>query len=70
MTTDFFRELAAVLEQTRDATPADHPVRQLLATCQALRAWATTRTAEFAWTSTCGRPAASLSLTPRTSPPR
>ncbi|QVQ52830.1 TetR/AcrR family transcriptional regulator [Spiractinospora alimapuensis] len=49
VTTDFYRELAETLEGARDAVPAEEPMRRLLATCRALRGWATTHTAEFGW---------------------
>jgi AcrR family transcriptional regulator len=49
VTADFFRELAATMEQARDAR-ADAPIGdRLLAACRAMRAWATAHPAEFGW---------------------
>ncbi|GAA0942683.1 TetR/AcrR family transcriptional regulator [Nonomuraea longicatena] len=49
VTADFFRELAAAMEQACDAR-ADEPVGdRLVAACRAMRAWATTHPAEFGW---------------------
>ncbi|MEZ7125456.1 TetR/AcrR family transcriptional regulator [Nonomuraea sp. AD125B] len=49
VTADFFRELAAVMEQARDAR-ADAPTGdRLLAACRAMRAWAIAHPAEFGW---------------------
>ncbi|RJL35693.1 TetR/AcrR family transcriptional regulator [Bailinhaonella thermotolerans] len=49
VTADFFRELAAVMEQARDVR-ADAPIGdRILAVCRAMRAWATTHPAEFGW---------------------
>ncbi|MFI6742102.1 TetR/AcrR family transcriptional regulator [Nonomuraea sp. NPDC050451] len=49
VTADFFRELAAAMEQARDAR-ADEPIGdRLLAACRAMRAWAIAHPAEFGW---------------------
>ncbi|NRQ38935.1 TetR/AcrR family transcriptional regulator [Nonomuraea sp. NN258] len=49
VTADFFRELAAVMEQARDAR-ADAPTgNRLLAVCRAMRTWAIAHPAEFGW---------------------
>ncbi|WP_063061455.1 TetR/AcrR family transcriptional regulator [Nocardia sienata] len=49
VTADFFDELAAAMEQARDAR-ADAPVgERILAACRAMRAWAITHPAEFGW---------------------
>lgn len=49
VTADFFRELADVMEQARDAR-ADAPTGdRLLAACRAMRAWAVAHPAEFGW---------------------
>ncbi|MGP3991316.1 TetR/AcrR family transcriptional regulator [Streptomyces sp. 3N207] len=49
VTADFFSELAAAMEQARDARP-DAPVDdRILAVCRAMRAWAIGHPAEFGW---------------------
>ncbi|MBB6347319.1 TetR/AcrR family transcriptional regulator [Nonomuraea muscovyensis] len=49
VTADFFRELAAAMEQARDAH-ADAPTgERILAVCRAMRAWAIVHPAEFGW---------------------
>ncbi|WP_431917961.1 TetR/AcrR family transcriptional regulator [Nonomuraea jabiensis] len=49
VTADFFRELAAAMEQARDAH-ADAPIgERILAVCRAMRAWAIAHPAEFGW---------------------
>ncbi|MEV4475870.1 TetR/AcrR family transcriptional regulator [Nonomuraea sp. NPDC049504] len=49
VTADFYRELAATMEQARDAR-ADAPVgERLLAACRAMRTWAVAHPAEFGW---------------------
>lgn len=47
VTADFYRELAGEMEAARDAH--DTPTLRLLATCRALRGWATSHPAEFRW---------------------
>lgn len=47
VTADFYRELAEEMEAARDAY--DTPVLRLLATCRAMRFWATSHPAEFRW---------------------
>lgn len=44
---DLYDELTEVLEQVRDATPADRPGLRLLSVARAFRDWATTHHAEF-----------------------
>jgi AcrR family transcriptional regulator len=49
VTADFFRELAAAMEQTRDRH-AEAPLDdRILSVCRAMRAWATAHPAEFGW---------------------
>lgn len=49
VTADFFGELAAAMEQARDAR-ADAPVgERILAVCRAMRGWAVAHPAEFGW---------------------
>ncbi|GAB3569183.1 TetR/AcrR family transcriptional regulator [Amycolatopsis endophytica] len=49
VTAGFFRELAAAMEQARDAR-ADAPVgERIVAVCRAMRAWAIAHPAEFGW---------------------
>ncbi|MGK8525101.1 TetR-like C-terminal domain-containing protein [Nocardia asteroides] len=49
MTADLFDELAAAMEQVRDAD-ADAPIgERILAVCRAMRAWAIAHPAEFGW---------------------
>ncbi|SCL65395.1 transcriptional regulator, TetR family [Micromonospora citrea] len=49
VTARFFREMAAAMEQARDAR-ADAPVGdRILAACRAMRAWAVAHPAEFGW---------------------
>ncbi|UAK33070.1 TetR/AcrR family transcriptional regulator [Nocardia asteroides] len=49
VTADLFDELAATMEQVRDAH-ADAPIgERILAVCRAMRAWAITHSAEFGW---------------------
>ncbi|CAM4120184.1 TetR/AcrR family transcriptional regulator [Nocardia ninae] len=49
VTADFFDELAAAMEQVRDAR-AHAPVgERILAVCRAMRTWAITHPAEFGW---------------------
>ncbi|MDF2705016.1 MAG: TetR family transcriptional regulator [Nonomuraea muscovyensis] len=49
VTADFFRELAAAMEQARDAH-ADAPIgERILAVCRTMRAWAIAHPAEFGW---------------------
>lgn len=49
VTAGFFRELAAAMEQARDAA-ADEPIRdRLLTVCRAMRTWAVAHPAEFGW---------------------
>ncbi|MBP2191378.1 TetR/AcrR family transcriptional regulator [Nocardia goodfellowii] len=49
VTADFFDELAAAMEQVRDAR-AEAPVgERILAVCRAMRTWAITHPAEFGW---------------------
>lgn len=49
VTADLFDELAATMEQVRDAH-ADAPIgERILAVCRAMRAWAITHPAEFGW---------------------
>jgi AcrR family transcriptional regulator len=49
VTAGFFRELATVMEQARDAH-ADAPIdERMLAVCRAMRTWAITHPAEFGW---------------------
>jgi AcrR family transcriptional regulator len=47
VTADFYRELIEEMETARDAH--DTPAPRLLATCRALRVWATSHPAEFRW---------------------
>ncbi|WP_449061731.1 TetR/AcrR family transcriptional regulator [Planomonospora algeriensis] len=49
VTADFYDELAETMEAARDARPDGSPARRLLATCRAMRAWATSHPAEFGW---------------------
>ncbi|MFE0421334.1 TetR/AcrR family transcriptional regulator [Streptomyces sp. NPDC058953] len=46
---DFYDELTETIVAARDAQPADSHGARLLATCRAMRAWATTHSAEFTW---------------------
>lgn len=49
VTADFFDELAAAMEQVRDAL-AEAPVgERILAVCRAMRTWAVAHPAEFGW---------------------
>ncbi|TMR89308.1 TetR/AcrR family transcriptional regulator [Nonomuraea basaltis] len=49
VTADFFRELAAVMEQARDACARAPIGDRMLAVCRAMRAWAIAHPAEFGW---------------------
>jgi AcrR family transcriptional regulator len=49
VTAGFFRELAEKMEAARDAHASGPAVRRLLATCRAMRNWATSHPAEFGW---------------------
>jgi AcrR family transcriptional regulator len=49
VTADFFRELAAAMEQARDAQAGAPIGERMLAVCRAMRAWATAHPAEFGW---------------------
>ncbi|GAA2061235.1 TetR/AcrR family transcriptional regulator [Streptomyces albiaxialis] len=49
VTAGFFQELTAAMEQARDAAPERPRGSRLLATCRAMRAWATAHPAEFGW---------------------
>lgn len=49
VTADFYEELAGEMAAARDAHPATAPARRLLATCRAMRDWATGHRAEFGW---------------------
>ncbi|MBN6053795.1 TetR/AcrR family transcriptional regulator [Nonomuraea sp. RK-328] len=49
VTADFFRELAAAMEQARDAHAGASIGDRILAVCRAMRAWAVAHPAEFGW---------------------
>ncbi|WP_431046055.1 TetR/AcrR family transcriptional regulator [Streptomyces sp. P1-3] len=49
VTADLYRELAEEMEAARDAHASRSPARRLLATCRAMRGWATAHPAEFGW---------------------
>ncbi|SEG88863.1 regulatory protein, tetR family [Thermomonospora echinospora] len=49
VTADFLRELTAAMQAARDAHAAGSPAERLLATCRAMREWATAHPAEFGW---------------------
>ncbi|MBL1095084.1 TetR/AcrR family transcriptional regulator [Streptomyces coffeae] len=49
VTADFFQELTARMEAARDRHADGPPARRLLATCRAMRSWATEHPAEFGW---------------------
>ncbi|MDJ1133888.1 TetR/AcrR family transcriptional regulator [Streptomyces iconiensis] len=49
VTARFFRELTGEMEAARDAHAEDSLDIRLLATCRAMRAWATAHPAEFGW---------------------
>jgi Transcriptional regulator len=49
LTSDFFRELIAAMRAAADHPAADTPGRRLLAISRALRSWANSHPAEFAW---------------------
>ncbi|MBG0822762.1 WHG domain-containing protein [Planomonospora sp. ID91781] len=49
VTAGFFRELAAAMEQARDARPGAPTGDRMLAVCRAMRVWATAHPAEFGW---------------------
>lgn len=49
VTADFFRELAAAMEQARDALADASTGERILAVCRAMRAWAVAHPAEFGW---------------------
>ncbi|WKX69118.1 TetR/AcrR family transcriptional regulator [Streptomyces sp. XD-27] len=49
VTADFYRELAEEMEAARDAHASGSPAHRLLATCRAMRGWATAHPAEFGW---------------------
>ncbi|MFG2102039.1 TetR/AcrR family transcriptional regulator [Micromonospora echinaurantiaca] len=49
VTADFFREMAAAMEQARDARAAAPVGDRMLAVCRAMRAWAIAHPAEFGW---------------------
>ncbi|TDC07927.1 TetR family transcriptional regulator [Nonomuraea longispora] len=49
VTADFFRELAAAMEQARDARAGAPVGERILAVCRAMRAWAIAHPAEFGW---------------------
>ncbi|GGV31233.1 TetR family transcriptional regulator [Actinomadura cremea] len=49
VTADFFRELTAAMDAARDARADAPPGERLLATCRAMRGWATAHPAEFGW---------------------
>ncbi|OKI10017.1 TetR family transcriptional regulator [Streptomyces sp. CB02923] len=49
VTADFFRELAAAMEQARDAHTGAPVGERILAACRAMRAWASAHPAEFGW---------------------
>ncbi|MFG3259345.1 TetR/AcrR family transcriptional regulator [Streptomyces sp. NPDC048172] len=49
VTAGFFQELTAAMEQARDAAPERPRGSRLMATCRAMRTWATAHPAEFGW---------------------
>ncbi|MFC5821260.1 TetR/AcrR family transcriptional regulator [Nonomuraea harbinensis] len=49
VTADFFRELAAAMEQARDGHADASLGERILAVCRAMRAWSTAHPAEFGW---------------------
>ncbi|GAB2738220.1 TetR/AcrR family transcriptional regulator [Amycolatopsis magusensis] len=49
VTADFFRELAATMEEARDAHAGAPAGERILAACRAMRAWAIAHPAEFGW---------------------
>ncbi|MGW0483501.1 TetR/AcrR family transcriptional regulator [Nonomuraea sp. NPDC003214] len=49
VTAGFFRELAAAMEQARDAHAGEPVAVRLIAACRAMRAWAVGHPAEFGW---------------------
>ena len=49
VTAGFFRELTGEMEAARDTHPQEALDTRLLATCRAMRAWATAHPAEFGW---------------------
>ncbi|MFY7066205.1 TetR/AcrR family transcriptional regulator [Nocardiopsis changdeensis] len=49
VTAGFLRELTTAMRTARDARPADAAGDRLLATCRAMRHWATAHPAEFGW---------------------
>ncbi|WP_106402305.1 TetR/AcrR family transcriptional regulator [Actinocorallia populi] len=49
VTAGFFQELAAAMEQARDARAGAPVGERILASCRAMRAWAVAHPAEFGW---------------------
>ncbi|NDU72420.1 TetR family transcriptional regulator [Actinomadura sp. DSM 109109] len=49
VTAGFLRELTAAMQAARDAHPTGPAADRLLATCRAMRDWATAHPAEFGW---------------------